>query len=408
MKPRETKRLQNSRAPNGPVSAGLEHRVGRRSRCDTKRHFPNHLADFSCTGRPITETAQFEHCTPGRRSEVSMDPAMVPVSAQAGVVFQDGLGERRCTSDPSGTGTLEVLCLKDDLTAVPSFEFALRERVSRLANFRHASYARVRSVDRLNDPNSTLAIVSDHATGVRLSEMLATIERKGLVLEVSAALCLLRHVVPVVAALHEHARDIAHGALSAERVIITPKGRVVIVEHVMGAALEQLRFSHERYWKELHVALPRSAGQPRFDHRADVLQLGLVALALILGRPLQDDEYPMKIGEVVAAAWAITAGGSFEPLPAGLRAWLMRLLQLDVRASFASAADARNDFEKLIAEGEIVPAPPALEAFLAQYQDAAGQTAAQAATVAAPPVRPVAAPAPPPPKKAEPPRPTPP
>jgi len=337
-----------------------------------------------------------------------MDPAMVPVSAQAGVVFQDGLGERRCTSDPSGTGTLEVLCLKDDLTAVPSFEFALRERVSRLANFRHASYARVRSVDRLNDPNSTLAIVSDHATGVRLSEMLATIERKGLVLELGAALCLLRHMVPGVAALHEHARDIGHGALSAERVVITPKGRVVIVEHVMGAALEQLRFSHERYWKDLHVALPRSAGLPRFDHRADVLQLGLVALALVLGRPLQDEEYPMKIGEVVAAAWAIAAGGSFEPLPAGLRAWLMRLLQLDVRASFASAADARNDFEKLISEGEIVPAPAALEAFLAQYQGTAGQTAEHAATVAAPPVRPVAAPAPPPPKKAEPPRPTPP
>src|SRR5205085_6947657 len=138
---------------------------------------------------------------------------MVPVSAQAGVVFQDGLGERRCTSDPTGNGTLEVLCLRDDLTSVPSFEFALRERVSRLANFRHASYARVRSVDRLNDPSSTLAIVSDHATGVRLSDMLATVERKGLVLDVNASLCLLRNLIPSVAALQEHARDVAHGAL---------------------------------------------------------------------------------------------------------------------------------------------------------------------------------------------------
>src|SRR5262249_59203444 len=77
--------------------------------------------------------------------EGRMDPAMVPVSAQAGVVFQDGLGERRCTSDPTGSGTVDVLCLRDDLTSVPSFEFALRERVSRLANFRNASFARVRS-----------------------------------------------------------------------------------------------------------------------------------------------------------------------------------------------------------------------------------------------------------------------
>jgi serine/threonine protein kinase len=334
-----------------------------------------------------------------------MDPAKVPVSAQAGVVFTDGLGERRCTSDPTGTGTLEVLCLKDELTAVPSFEFALRERVSRLANFRHNSYARVRSVDRLNDPNSTLAIVSDHVTGVRLSDMLAAIERKGLVLELGASLCLMRHLVPGLAALHDHARDIAHGALSPERIIVTPKGRMVIVEHVMGAALEQLRFSHEKYWKDIHVALPRSAGQPRFDHRADVLQLGLVSLALVLGRPLQDDEYPMKIGEVVAAAWGISPGGSFEALPAGLRAWLTRLLQLDVRASFTSASDARAEFEKLISEGEIVPAPDALEAFLEQYQTAVGLPSAPAAA-AAPPVRPMSAPTPPPMKKPEPSKPS--
>ena len=335
-----------------------------------------------------------------------MDPAMMPVSAQAGVVFQDGLGERRCTSDPSGTGTLEVLCLRDELTAVPSFEFALRERVSRLANFRHSSYARVRSIDRLNDPGSTLAVVSDHATGVRLSDMLATIERKGLVLDVNASLCLLRHLVPALAALHEHARDIGHGALGTDRIIITAKGRVVVVEHVMGAALEQLRYSHERYWKELHVALPRSAGQPRFDHRADVLQLGLVALALILGRPLQDDEYPMKIGEVVAAAWAISAGGSFEQLPAGLREWLMRLLQLDVRASFASASDARTELEKLIGDDDVMAAPAALDAFLEQYHEAAGPPPAPVAAPAAAPARPTSA-TPSPSKKAEPPKPPP-
>src|SRR5262249_7929874 len=250
--------------------------------------------------------------------------AMVPVSAQAGVVFQDGLGERRRTSDPTGNGTLEVLCLRDDLTSVPSFEFALRERVSRLAGFRHGSYARVRSVDRLNDPGSTLAVVSEQVTGVRLSDVLAVVERKGLVLELNASLSLLRHLVPALATLHDYARDVAHGALSPERIIITPKGRVVIVEHVLGAALEQLRYSHERYWKDLHVALPRSAGLPRFDHRADALQLGLVALSLVLGRPLQDDEYPMRIGEVVAAAWAISPRGRLQPPPSGRRAWRVR------------------------------------------------------------------------------------
>src|SRR5437764_5745591 len=94
-----------------------------------------------------------------------MDPAVATTSAPASLVFQDGLGERRHIVDPTGTETLEVLCLRGDLTAVPSFEFALRERVSRLASFRHAYFGRVRSVERLNDKASTLALVSDRTTG---------------------------------------------------------------------------------------------------------------------------------------------------------------------------------------------------------------------------------------------------
>src|ERR1051325_6837943 len=100
-----------------------------------------------------------------------MDPALA-LSAPATVVFQEGLGERRLVAEPTGHDTLELLCLNPELTAIPSFEFALRERVGRLGNFRHTSYGRVRSVDRLNDAAGTLAIVSEHTPGVRLSEML--------------------------------------------------------------------------------------------------------------------------------------------------------------------------------------------------------------------------------------------
>ena len=195
-----------------------------------------------------------------------MDPAVVPVSSPANVLFQDGLGERRRASDPAGNETLEVLCLRAELTAVPSFEFALRERVSRLASFRHDSFARVRSIERLNDPASTLAVVSEHTQAARLSDILAVAERKKLTLDIDAALSLIRQLVPAIADLHESARDAAHGAIASERIVVTADGRLFVTEYVLGAALEQLRFSHERYWKELRIALPRSAGLPRFDH----------------------------------------------------------------------------------------------------------------------------------------------
>ena len=66
-----------------------------------------------------------------------MDQAAAPTAAapaapqSTGVAFEDGLGERRRVTDPVSRDTLEVLCLRGELTAVPAFEFALRERVSR-------------------------------------------------------------------------------------------------------------------------------------------------------------------------------------------------------------------------------------------------------------------------------------
>jgi serine/threonine protein kinase len=277
-----------------------------------------------------------------------MDPALAPGAPPASVVFQDGLGERRRVSDATGNDTLELLCLREELTAVPSFEFALRERTSRLANFRHTYFGRVRNVDRLNDPDGSLAIVCDSIRGVRLSNLLAATERRPIALDINASLHLIRQLVSAVALLHENARDVAHGALGPERIIVTPNARVVIVEYVLGAALEQLRYSHERYWRELRIALPPTAGLPRFDHRSDITQIGAVALSLIVGRLLQEDEYPARVGEVVASAWAISARGGLEPLPPGLRSWLTRALQLDPRHSFASALEARDELDRVL------------------------------------------------------------
>jgi hypothetical protein len=298
------------------------------------------------------------------------------------MTFEDGLGQRLRVVDPMRNEPVEMLCLRGELTAVPAFEFALRERVGRLAAFRHPCYAGVHSVERLKDRASTLALVSDSTVGVRLSEVLAFAEREHVTLDIDAAVCLLRQLVPAAAMLHEHAPDIAHGALALERLVITPGSRVVIVEHVLGSALEQLRFSHERYWKELRLALPRSAGAPRFDHRADVTQIGVIALSLILGRPLADDEYPARIGDVVASAWAISARGGLEPLPAGFRAWLTRALQLDSRNWFRSAVEAQADLERVLGESDYLAAPASLDTFMAAYH--AATAAAQPAEVAQP------------------------
>jgi hypothetical protein len=280
-------------------------------------------------------------------------------------LFADGLGERVVAVDAATGDLLQILRVRPQLLSVPSFEFALRERAARLANFRHAYYARVRRIDR---HPSGLAIVSDHVEGVRLSEMLRVAHARGLHLDLNAALCLLRQLVPSLALLHENARDVAHGLVGPERLIVTPRARLIVVEHVLGSAVEQLQFKRERLWQELRVAVPSSAGAIRFDHRADVTAIGLTALALVLGRPLGDDEYPQRAAALLGEARARAAGGDEQPLPEALHNWIARALQLDGRQGFTSATDAQVGLEDALADDSgFVAAPVALETFLSRY-----------------------------------------
>ena len=283
------------------------------------------------------------------------------------VVFEDGLGQRSRLSDPTGAAGIEVLTLRPSFATVPSFEFALRERAGRLASFRHASYVRVRSVERSTGAEPLLRVVSDAGQGLRLSELLAGAHARQVPIDINAALCLVRQLVPAVAMLHESAKEVAHGAIGLERLMVTPQARLLIVEYILGAGLEQLRYSRDRHWNELRIPLPPGSGPARFDHRSDVLQIGVAALSLILGRPLRPEEFPNRIADVVASTWAVSPRGGFEPLPPGLRGWLGRALQIDPVRSFQSAVEARAELDAVLGDSELVASPASLEAFLARF-----------------------------------------
>lgn len=296
-----------------------------------------------------------------------MSALLFPESPEA-PLFSDGIGDRVVSTDGATGDLVQVLRINPALTAVPSFEFALRERVARLANFRHGYYARVRRVDRSHAHVTGLSIVSDHVEGTRLSDILRVASERGLQLDINAAVCLIRQLVPAVALLHENARDVAHGLIAPERLVVTPHARLVIAEHVMGAAIEQMQYGRERLWNDFRIAMPPSAGIARFDQRADVAGIGVVALSLVLGRPLTADEFPHGLNDLLNEARERTALGDEQPLSPALRTWLARTLQVDVRRAFASAPEALAALEQLAAEGtDYVAAPVALETFLSRY-----------------------------------------
>ena len=257
----------------------------------------------------------------------TVDSAIARASSSNGVVFEDGFGQRRLAVGVNGD-QFEALTLRDELMAAAVVEAAVSDRVGRLADFQSEHFSRVRGLQKTGKAIPKLVVVSDHVPGIRLSTILAVAERQLIPIEINAALCLLRQLVHAIAVLHDKAPDVSHGAIGPERLIITPHARLVVAEYVFGSAIEQLRYSNKQYWQQLRVPIPRSFGMPHLDRRTDVMQVGATALALVVGRPLAEDEFPAQIGEMTANALALSSEGVLEPLPLPLRVWLQRALQI--------------------------------------------------------------------------------
>src|SRR4030081_3011197 len=115
------------------------------------------------------------------------------IAAAPGVTLTDGFGNRRRRF--SGDAGEDVLDLRDQLTAVGSFEFALRERVGRLMQFRHGAFAHVRRVERAVVRPASLTNAPNRIDGTRLSDAVATPARSHAPLGRDGALSVVRQVL---------------------------------------------------------------------------------------------------------------------------------------------------------------------------------------------------------------------
>ena len=271
----------------------------------------------------------------------------------------DGFGLRSVGTDPETGDAVELLDLAPELVQHDGFASTLAERVARFATVRHMSYVHLRRLDR--PTSDRLQLVSEHMRGWRLSELLAESTDAGLPVDIAVALGLLRQLLPAVALYNRHNRDAAIGALAPERLIVTPQARLVIAEHAFGPALDQLNLGRDRLWQQLRVAMPPTTGLPRANQRADAMGMGMVALALMIGRVLDAEEFPSKLQSLAESAQEYHDGKP-SPLAKSFAGWLIKALQLDDKASFQTPSEAQMAFETvLISERSYVTTPAKLE-----------------------------------------------
>jgi serine/threonine-protein kinase len=298
----------------------------------------------------------------------------------------DGVGDRLWMFDNSGTPSLELLRFHPLLATANGFEDALRERVDELDGFDHPSFSRVRAIQRMD--SGDLALVSTFTTGKRVSEILDSPNAQAGVHPAFAA-WFIRELTSAVAELHRQGHGIAHAGLTTDRVILTPDSRLVIVEHVLGAALDRLQLPVSRLWQDLGLVAAENAGRAQLDQRTDVIQVAWIALSLLVGRRITPLEYPLRIDTLLDEFVAASRDRS-PVLVSALRRWLERALH-STGDSFESAIHAHAGLGDLRGQGSSrtvsfptsrMPAELALEAPPLQLQPmpaASAQSATESA-----------------------------
>jgi PEGA domain len=269
-------------------------------------------------------------------AEWSQSTASTPLASWYTESLCDAIGDRLFMFDNSGTPSLELLRFRPEFGSASGFEDALRERVDALRAFDHPAFSQVRAVERLD--SGDLVLVSTFTTGKRVSEIFRSGQSRPGVHPAFAA-WFIRESVSAIAALQRQVDDIAHAALTPDRVVLAPNGRLVIVEHVLGAALDQLQLT-VRGLQELGLAAPGDGdSRARLDQRADVLQLAWMALALLLGRRITPNEYPWRV-DTLLDDFAEGSQGCSPALISAMRRWLERALSAG-EGGFSSAMDAQ-------------------------------------------------------------------
>ena len=255
--------------------------------------------------------------------------------------------------DNTDAVSLELLRFRRELAVAPGFDNAVREGVERFAAVHHAAFPAVRAVVYLDEHDLTL--VSAHISGQRLSELSTGKLQKGL--HPAIVTWIIREVTSALAALHSSGPAAAHGALSADRIVFTPDGRLSIVEQALGPAVQRLGLSSAMLWREFGlVALSDDRGLARIDARNDVAQLATIALSLLLARPVTLEDFEQRLPALLDefSAMATATPSAFA---APLRVWLEHALQLAPH-SYRSAADAQEGLKEL---------PPSSPGFLGAF-----------------------------------------
>ena len=273
--------------------------------------------DDAPSSRVVNESGQRGSVLGLSRAQGSRQDVTTPFTPDTA----DGFGARLLMLDAEGVPTWEALRLRKDFASIPGVREALHRRLDQLAGFDHPSFPAVRVVEEHGEPGRDL-LLSAYMPGRRLSEL----KRPR---SAAFAMVLIRDLTLSLAALQGRGEDVTHGSLTMDRILVTPDGRLIVRDHVLGAVLDKLALPATQMWSDLGVLQP--AGRQVAGRQLDAIHVALVALSSILGRSIGRGDYPDRVMDLV----------NQQVLFPPLRRWLNAAFDLD-GAGLSSAESAQD------------------------------------------------------------------
>jgi hypothetical protein len=287
--------------------------------------------------------------------------------------YVDGLGRRTIAFDRETGEMLERLILRPELAV---FEQAVRERVDHLQSLEDERFARPYRIER-DAQTGELTVLSEFVAGSRLADLLDASHDEALVAGVDVALGYVLESLPALSTLHMIS-GITHGVIDPARTVLTPAGQVVFLDAAFGEVVQRLGLSRKRLWNDFGVAAPPGSGPVQLDATADIAQVALSAIMLVLGRPLFPEEYPDSLPSLLMEVVEVAQIRGSMGFAGGLQRILQRSLPLPGRRPYTTADEAVVDVRQLVRrEIGLDVCRQALIDFVQQV-DTAGATAREA------------------------------